>query len=196
MVQNCRFYIYKKKSQKIILALTYLLPTLWFLFQVEIKTKCFWKCWLSLSNRPNKQIKPHSTRWHYPLIPYLRSSTRPASNQRAWKWNDLPKANEAMIARKAKPFVNISTTTSSCASKFCLFFNPIRFCLWILMYNWCGYKKGTCALNNVKAVVKFHPTGFKLCVSLNMTVSMETRDSRTGGSWGACHSIYIRTVYS
>ena len=42
-----------------------------FLFQVEIKKKCYWKCWLSPSNRPNQQIKPYPTRWHYPLITYL-----------------------------------------------------------------------------------------------------------------------------
>ena len=33
--------------------------------------KCYWKCWLSPSNRPNQQIKPYPTRWHYPLITYL-----------------------------------------------------------------------------------------------------------------------------
>ena len=43
----------------------------WFLFQDEIKKKYYWKCWLSPSNRPNQQIKPHSTTWPYPLITYL-----------------------------------------------------------------------------------------------------------------------------
>ena len=42
-----------------------------FLIQVEIKKKCYWKCWLSLSNELNQQIKLHPTRWHYPLIIYL-----------------------------------------------------------------------------------------------------------------------------
>ena len=47
-------------------------------------------------------------------------------------------------------------------------------------------KKGICALNNVKVVVKFQPTGFKNSVSLNMIGSTETRDSRTVGLQGAC----------
>ena len=42
----------------------------WFLFQVEMK-KRYWKCWLRPSNRPNQQINPYPTRWHYPLITYL-----------------------------------------------------------------------------------------------------------------------------
>ena len=45
--------------------------------KVEIKKRCYWKCVLSPSNRPNQQIKPHQTRWHYPLLTYLskKSST-------------------------------------------------------------------------------------------------------------------------
>ena len=60
---------------------TYIWPTLFssiaFLIQAEIKKRCYWKCWLSLSNGPNQQIKPHPTRWHYPSITYL-SSTQPS----------------------------------------------------------------------------------------------------------------------
>ena len=41
--------------------------------QVEIEKRCYWKCWLSPSKEPNQQIKPHPTRWHYPLITYLIS---------------------------------------------------------------------------------------------------------------------------
>ena len=33
----------------------------------------YWKCWLSPCNWPNQQIKPHPTKWHYPLITYLTS---------------------------------------------------------------------------------------------------------------------------
>ena len=39
------------------------------------KSKLYWKSWLSLSNRSNQQIKPHPTRWHYPLITYLLRKT-------------------------------------------------------------------------------------------------------------------------
>ena len=43
----------------------------WFLFQVEIKKKCYWNCWFGPSNRPNQQIKLQPTSWQYPLIDYL-----------------------------------------------------------------------------------------------------------------------------
>ena len=39
----------------------------WFLFSVEIKTKCCWTCCLGTSNRPRQQIKLHRTSWKYPL---------------------------------------------------------------------------------------------------------------------------------
>ena len=39
----------------------------WFLFQIEIVKKCYWKCQL----RPNKHIKIHPTSCQYPLINYL-----------------------------------------------------------------------------------------------------------------------------
>ena len=38
----------------------------WFLFQVEVKKKC----WLGPCNRPNQHIKLHPTNWQYPLINY------------------------------------------------------------------------------------------------------------------------------
>ena len=43
----------------------------WSLFQVEIKKKCYWNCWLGPSNRLILQIKLHPTSWQYPLINYL-----------------------------------------------------------------------------------------------------------------------------
>ena len=60
-----------------------------------------------------------------------------------------------MIAKKAKPFVNISTTTYSCASKFFSF--SIQ-----LLYEYNMYM----CTKNVKAVVKFQLTGFKImCIA-------------------------------
>ena len=44
-----------------------------FLIHVEIKKKYYWKYWLSPCNRPNQQIKPQLTKWHYPLVIYLTS---------------------------------------------------------------------------------------------------------------------------
>ena len=43
---------------------------IWLFVKVEIKKKCYWNCWLSPSIRLNLQIKPHPTRWQYPLINY------------------------------------------------------------------------------------------------------------------------------
>ena len=40
----------------------------WKAVQVEITSKCLWKCWLRPSSRLDLEIKPHPTRWHYPLI--------------------------------------------------------------------------------------------------------------------------------
>ena len=61
MVQNCKFFPKK-----------YIWLTLF--VKVEIKKKCYWKCWLRPSNRLNQQIKPHPTRWHYPLINYFNQT--------------------------------------------------------------------------------------------------------------------------
>ena len=41
------------------------------LFQVEIKKKVLLNMLIKSVYRPNQQIKPHPTRWHYPLITYL-----------------------------------------------------------------------------------------------------------------------------
>ena len=49
----------------------YIWPTL--LVKVERKKKSSWNFWLSPSNKPNRQIEPHPTRWQYPLMKYLSS---------------------------------------------------------------------------------------------------------------------------
>ena len=46
-----------------------------------------WNCWLSPPNRPNQQIKPHPTRWQYPLMNYLALSYCTQSYSVAmWSW--------------------------------------------------------------------------------------------------------------
>ena len=58
-----------------------------FLFQAEIKKKYWWKCWFSPSNRPNQQIKPHPSRWHYPpLITYLNCKNKTAGMTNLSTW--------------------------------------------------------------------------------------------------------------
>ena len=51
---------------------------LWPTLLVKVKKlkqrNCHWNCWLSMSNVPNKTIKPHSTRWKYYMInPFFRN---------------------------------------------------------------------------------------------------------------------------
>ena len=43
----------------------------WKVVNVEIKKTSYWKCWIRQCNRLNQRIKPHPTRWQYPLINYL-----------------------------------------------------------------------------------------------------------------------------
>ena len=50
---------------------------------------------LSPSNGPNQQIKPHPTRWHYPLITYL-TIKRYQPNQKEWLY-DSDKKKEFSI---------------------------------------------------------------------------------------------------
>ena len=55
-----------------------------FLFQVELKKKCYWNCWLGPYNRPNLQIKLHPTILQYPLINYIPCF----EDRHHWHWLD------------------------------------------------------------------------------------------------------------
>ena len=63
----------------------YIWPTLF--VKVEKKEKKSYRnFWLSPSNNPNQQIKPHPTRWQYPLINYLTSVYKNTTKLLLKKW--------------------------------------------------------------------------------------------------------------
>ena len=73
MVRISTFLYIRKFKEKISsnLYIANIVCKSWKVLKLEMKKQCYWKCWLRLSNKLNQQIKPHPTRWHYPIITYL-----------------------------------------------------------------------------------------------------------------------------